>query len=108
MEKRDFLTVTQKRTYLVMPSAIQSVSYASVKEIDSIRKKKKAAKGIYDDSASSSRKRKKFDIPTLEENKSLDSLASSKCAKTAVLSVLPGIVRSISHLYSLWIYLKCL
>ena len=54
---------------LVMPPAIRSVSYAPpVKEIDFIGKKKKAGKGI-NDSAGSSRKRKTFDIPTLEEKK---------------------------------------
>ena len=71
VEKRDSLTVTQKSAYLVMLPAIRSVSYAPVKEIDFIGKKKKAPKGINDDSASSSRKRKKFDIPTLEEKKFL-------------------------------------
>ena len=67
MEKRDSLTVTQKSAYLVIPPAIRSVSYAPAKQIDFIGKKKEAAKGINDDSASS-RRRKKFDTPTLEEN----------------------------------------
>ena len=111
VEKRDSLwcgeerslTVTQKSAYMVMLPAIRSVSYAPVKEIDFIGKK--AAKGINDDSASGSRKRKTFDIPTLEEKKFLDSLASSK-ARSFISNFL-GIV-SISHLHSLWIYVKCL
>ena len=68
VENRDSLTVTQKSAYLVMPPAIPSVSYAPLKEIDFIRKKKKVLKVINDDSASS-RKRKKFDILTLEERR---------------------------------------
>ena len=87
VEKRDSLTVTQKSAYLFMPPAIRLVP---VKEIDFIGKKKKAAKGINDDSSNSSRKRKKFDIPTLGEKKVLYSLASSKCARPVVSSALPG------------------
>ncbi len=94
VEKRDSLTVTQKSAYWVMPPAVRSVSYAPIKEIDFIGKKKKAAKGMNDDGVSKagcSRKRKKFNMPTFEEKKHFfDSLASCKTAKPAVLSVVPG------------------
>ena len=45
-EKRDALTVTQKSAYWVMPPPIRSVSYAPIKEIDFIGKKRKVAKYV--------------------------------------------------------------
>ena len=41
VEKRDALSVTQKSAYWIMPPATRSVSYAPIKEIDFIGKKKK-------------------------------------------------------------------
>ena len=59
VEKRDSLTVTQKSAYWVMPPAILSVSYAPVKDIDFIGKKKKAANCVSSDSSISTTKHKK-------------------------------------------------
>jgi hypothetical protein len=88
VEKRDSLTVTQKSAYWVMPPAFRSVSYAPVKEINFIGKKKKAANCVSNDVSTSS-KQKKLTLPSVEEKKQfLDSLASSATLKPAVLSVL--------------------
>lgn len=56
-----------------MPPTIRSVSYAPIKEIDFIGKKKKAAKYVSDDANTSTiSKCKKLDVPTnFEENKRL-------------------------------------
>ena len=75
VEKRDslwsgkerFSNCHSKECLLGYTTSHSSVSYAPAKQIDFIGKKKEAAKGINDDSASS-RRRKKFDTPTLEEN----------------------------------------
>lgn len=91
VEKRDSLTVTQKSAYWVMPPSIRSVSYARIQEIDFIGKKRKATHTEGIDSSSSTSQKQKCKIPTLEEKKKfLDSLACSKNAKPAVLSVLSG------------------
>ena len=94
VEKREALTVTQKSAYWVMPPAVRSVSYSPIKEIDFIGKKKKASTMLSNDSStsnSSRSKRRKLDVPSSEQKKQfLDSLASSKSAKPAVLSVIAG------------------
>lgn len=92
VEKRDALTVTQKSAYWVMPPAVRSAPYLPIKEIDFIGKKKKASSmTINEKEAASAPKCRKFDTPTLEEEKLfLDSLASMERARPAVLSVLPG------------------
>lgn len=97
MEKRDSLTVTQKSAYWVMPPAIRSDSYAPIKEIAFIGKKKKAAGrkavgtgGESCDGSNESRSRN-ISIPSVQEKKEfLDSLASGKNSKPAVLAVLPA------------------
>ena len=97
-EKRDALTVTQKSAYWVMPPPVHSVSYAPIKEIDFIGKKRKVAncKDVCNESTNDAntttvRKRKKLDVPTFDEKKQfLESLAASHSAKPAVLSVISG------------------
>lgn len=59
VEKRDSLTVTQKSAYWVMPSGIQSVSYAAIKDIDFIEKKRKASKSSNNDGDNLSSTKKK-------------------------------------------------
>ena len=91
VEKRDALTVTQKSEYWVMPPAIRSVTYAPIKEIHFIGKKRKTSNCVSDDSSSSTSSKQKCNIPTFEDKKQfLYSVACSRSAKPAVLSVLPG------------------
>ena len=55
VQKRDSLTVTHKSAYWVIPPGILSVSYAPIKDIDFIGKKKKTSEGhALSDSPSSS------------------------------------------------------
>ena len=65
VEKRDSLTVTQKSAYGYATSHSVSILCTSESERNLFHREEKGAKGINDDSASS-RKRKKFDIHTLE------------------------------------------
>ena len=91
IEKRDALAVTQKSAYWVMPPTIRLVTYAPIKEIHFIGKKRKATNCVSDDSSTSTSSKQKCNIPTFEDKKQfLDSLACSRSAKPAVLSVLPG------------------
>ena len=68
-EKRDSLTVTQKSAYWILPPPVRSITYAPIKDINFIGKKKKACANMLND-ASESTKRRKINNPTLEEKKS--------------------------------------
>ena len=59
VEKRDSLMVTQKSAYWVMPPGIQTVSYAPIKDIDFIGKKRKASKFSNNDGDNLSSNKKK-------------------------------------------------
>ena len=70
VEKRESLTVTQKSAYWIMPSAIRSVPFARLKEIDFIGKKKKSSAVASHSGAGRcavAKKKCKLDAPTLDE-----------------------------------------
>jgi hypothetical protein len=103
VERRDELTVTQKTAYWVLPTAVGSLPYMNIKEVEFIGKKKKYRSGTTlsipvaqcheeNDSTSTgiSKRRKLNDSSQEEKTKFLDSLMTMSSAKPGVLSVLPG------------------
>ena len=86
VETRESLTVTQMSAYWVMPSAMKSVPYSPVKDIEFIGKKRKNSEVSISPPAA---KRLTPPPSNTELSQSFDSLASCSDANSAVLAVVP-------------------
>lgn len=56
-EKRDSLTVMPKSGYWILPPVVHSITYAPMKDINFIGKKKKASTNVLDDQRKSNKDR---------------------------------------------------
>ena len=84
VESRESLTVTQKSAYWVMPSAMKSVPYSPVKDIEFVGKKRKNSEVSISAPAA---KRSILPPSNTELSQFFDSLASCSDAKPAVIAV---------------------
>ena len=83
-KKRDGLTVTQKKAYWVMPSPVNSVPYAKIKDINFKKQKTTPC------TPTATPKTKKLVAPTQDELSCFFTKLSKSPSNPAILSILPG------------------